>query len=522
MNKEFLKRITDAHSWLGLIISGLLFIVFFAGSIALFRAEITQWSMQPHFEPTKGAQLPVSRIFEIAIKDRKFDAKEHLTLVKPSKYSPYYKVYVDVEHEPGQEDHDALLIDPISGEIIASVDDFYLANFIYELHYDLNIPAGSYVIGFVTLFFFFAIISGIFMHARKLFSNFFKYRAQQQKRSQLLDMHNVVGVMSLPFTIMYAISGLIFNLVIIYQIAFAVILYKGDQQALLNDAGYQAIEPKWADRAWENPEIDKILQNIKDKYNTEPSMVRFYNYGDQSAVMQIRGEVHTEFAYRYETAIAVSNQEALYVKDENNPNTLVKGLYVISRLHFGDYAGLDLRVLYFILGIGVCALIITGNLLWIEKRSKQRNQSPKTLAFVNNFTLWSTGGVVIATAVAFITERLLPITLTQRPDYMVYSFIATLVIVACVLPFNSNKKAFLGYLLKISGLLLLSTVILDWVMFGTGVLDLWQQGIKTVIATEIGLMLVAWIFIFTSTKLIKPYKKVQKNNEGEAILEVQN
>ena len=88
---------------------------FFAGSIALFRAEITQWSMQPHFEPNKGAQLPVSQIFEIAIKDRAFDAKEHLTLVSPSKYSPYYKVYVDVEHEAGQEDHDALLIGPITG-----------------------------------------------------------------------------------------------------------------------------------------------------------------------------------------------------------------------------------------------------------------------------------------------------------------------------------------------------------------------------------------------------------------------
>lgn len=522
MNKAFLKNITEAHSWLGLIISGLLFIVFFAGSIALFRGEITQWSMQPHFKANQGESLPVSQILEIAIKDRNFDAKEHLTLVQPNKYMPYHQVYIDVEHEAGQEDHDALLIDPITGEIIGSPDDFYLANFIYKLHYDLNIPSGSYLIGFVTLFFFFAIISGIFMHARKLISNFFKYRAQKQKRSQLLDMHNVVGVMSLPFTIMYAISGLIFNLVIIYQIAFAVILYKGDQQALLDDAGYQEIAPKWEDKAWENPKVDDILQNIKDKYNSTPSMIRFYNYGDQSAVMQIRGEIHTEFAYRYETAISVSNQEALYVKDKNNPNTLVKGLYVISRLHFGDYAGLDLRVLYFILGIGVCGLIITGNLLWIEKRSKQRNQSPKALAFVNNFTLWSTGGVVIATAVAFITERIVPITFSLRSDYMVYSFIATLILVACVLPFNSDKKVFLGYLLKISGLLLLSTVVLDWVMFGTGILDLWQQGIKSVIATEIGLMLVACIFIFTSTKLIKPYKKAQEANENDAVLEVQN
>ena len=59
-------------------------------------------------------------------------------------------------------------------------------------------------------------------------------------------------------------------------------------------------------------------------------------------------------------------------------------------------------------------------------------------------------------------------------------------------------------------------------MFGTGILDLWQQGIKTVIATEIGLILVAWMFLFTSNKLIKPYKLTQKASESDAILEVQS
>ena len=43
MNKEFIKRLTLAHGWIGLVFSSLLFIIFFAGSIALFRQEITLW-----------------------------------------------------------------------------------------------------------------------------------------------------------------------------------------------------------------------------------------------------------------------------------------------------------------------------------------------------------------------------------------------------------------------------------------------------------------------------------------------
>jgi len=506
MDKQFLKRITDAHSWLGLIISGALFVIFFAGSIALFRGEIDQWSFQPHYEIAQGEQLPMSKVMELAIAGRAFEAKEHLTIIQPNEYNPYYTIYVDVEHEEGEEDYVSFFMDPVSGEMFSSPGNYFLATFIYHLHRDLNIPNGLYIVGFVTLFFFFALISGVFIHARKIFRNFFSYRAQQNKRSQLLDMHNVVGVMSLPYTIMYAISGLIFNLVIIYQIAFAVVLYKGDQQALLDDAGYQVIAPTWVDKEWFEPTIDQLYAQTTEQYNTAPRMLRMYNYGDESAVMHMYGEIKGEFAQKYEIAYSLKDNNNLLVKDQRNPNTLEQGMYVISKLHFGNYAGFDLRIIYFILGIGVCCLIVTGNLLWLEKRAKQRNQSARALKFVSNFTLWSTGGVIIATSVAFLTERLLPIVLEQRADYMVYSFLLTLALVAFALIFNRDKKRFLSVLLRGSAIILFSLVIIDWLMFGNTGLDLWQQGIQSVIGTEVGLTLMGLFLYFFGQKMlaIKP------------------
>ncbi|NQZ23878.1 MAG: PepSY domain-containing protein [Colwellia sp.] len=520
MDKEFLKRITDAHSWLGLIISGLLFIIFFAGSIALFRDEINQWSFQPHYEVAQGEKLAISEVMEKAISGRKFTPKEHLIIITPSDNLPYYTIYVDVEHEEGEKDYVGFFMDPVSGEEVAAPDDYFLATFIYALHVNLNIPNGSYIIGFVTLFFFFALISGIFIHARKMFSNFFKYRAEKQKRSQLLDMHNIVGVMSLPFTIMYAISGLIFNLVIIYQIAFAVVLYQGDQQALLDDAGYQAVEPQWLDKPWKSPNIDQIYAATTDKYNTEPRMIRMYNYGDESAVMHMFGQVKDDFAEEYEVAYNLSNDSPLLIKDSANPNTLVQGLHVISRLHFGNYAGFDLRIIYFILGIGVCGLIITGNMLWLEKRARQRNQSEKTLKFVTNFTLLSTGGIVLATSMAFLAERLLPITFSQREDYMVYSFVLSLALVAFSLIFNHNKKLFLSLLLRGSALILLLVLIVDWVMFGSKGVMLWQQGIKTIIGTEIGIMVMALLFYYCGAKLKNKQSRVSVNDSDDELLAV--
>jgi len=501
MNKEFLKRLTDAHSWLGLIISAVLFVVFFAGSLSLFRAEITQWSMQPHFSVSQGAPLPLSEILASAVAGVPFDAKEHLTVRTPEEHMPYYRAYIDVEHQPGEEDHLAFFIDPVTGEKITEIDSFFLADFIYDLHIDLNIPAGKYVVGFVCLFFFFALTSGIFIHARKLISNFFKYRSKDSARSKLLDMHNVVGVMSLPFTLMYAISGLIFNLVIIYQIAFALVLYKGDQQALLDDAGYQEVIVEWSDVEWQQPKIDSLMQQTTEKYGTTPKFIRIYNYGDDSAVIQFFGAGQNSLTDKYEITYQVKDEKVLFTKDLDNPNSLVIGLYTISKLHFGNYAGFDLRILYFVLGIGVCSLIVTGNLLWIEKRSRQRNQSFTTLKFVRNFTLWSSGGVVLATAIAFVSERLLPAEFANRETFMVYSFVAALLLTAITLIFNHNKKHFLGHLLILTAGLLALVIVLDWLMFAKNITLLWQQGIYTIVGTQVGLAIMAIIFAFSGRKL---------------------
>lgn len=503
MNKEFLKRITEAHSWLGLIISGVLFVVFFAGAISLFRAEINQWSMQPHLTVTDSEPLPISKIMESAIKGVPFDAKEHLTLVSPTPHNPYYSAYIDIHHQPGEKDYVGLLIDPNTGEQVAEIDDFELAEFIYDLHIDLNIPAGTYVVGVVALFFFFALVSGIIIHTRKLVSNFFKYRADDKPRSKLLDMHNVIGVMSLPYTVMYAFSGLIFNLVIIYQIAFALVLYQGDQQALLDDGGYKTVKTQWLDKAWQQPNIDQLVEQTTTKYQQTPRVIRAYNYGDESAVLHFFIAEQSSLTRNYEIAYNLKDDSVYFVRDDSNPNMLRQGLHVISKLHFGDYAGFDLRILYFVLAMGVCTLIVTGNLLWIEKRSRQRVKSVKTLAFVNNFTLWVTGGVVLATAVAFVTERLLPLGLVSRADYMIASFVMTLITVAVLLGFNENKKWFLGWLLRLSGYLAAFVIILDWVMFNREILTLWEKGITTIIGTEIGLAIVAFVLITIGNRLTK-------------------
>ncbi|QFU23599.1 PepSY domain-containing protein [Shewanella eurypsychrophilus] len=520
MNKQFLKRLTEAHSWLGLIISGLLFIVFFMGSISLFRSEIYLWSVLPHHTPAQGEVLSPSEIMTLAIKDRSFNAKEHLTLVSPTDEMPFYKVYVDIvlpEDATTDIDYVSLLMDPVSGEIVANVDDFYLADFIYQLHYDLNIPNGGYIIGFVTLFFFFALISGIFIHARKLFRQFFLYRTNEGKRDQLLTMHNVIGVMSLPFTLMYAITGLIFNLVIIYQIAFALVLYKGDQQALLSDAGYTQQMPEWLDKPLDTrAEVDTLVAQHIQEFGQSPRVIRAYNYGDSSALLHIFGSESGKFVSPVEQVFSLKDGETLFSRAPETPNTMTTGRIVLSTLHFGDYGGMDLRVIYLILGLGVCTLIVSGNLLWAEKRQQQRQSSLKSIALVNSMTLGSTMGVMLATAMAFLFERVMPIEWIARDQMLILSFVVTLGLYLLMAFVITDKRKLLFISLIATAAVVAMTMIFDWILFHQSIVELLNHGFLQVVGVQVGLSITLVLLIVVAFSLFGKSRHSSTTQVNEA------
>lgn len=502
MNKELIKRNTEAHGWLGLIISGLLFVVFFTGAISFFREEVQLWATSAHIKSIslEGQEiLPVSQIMEIAVKDRDFNAREHLTIYPPTHHEPYYTAYVDLVDKGEGEKVDALLIHPVSGDIIGNPDDFSLASFLYIVHYSLNIPFGSYLIGFVALFFLFSIFSGVLIHAADFVKGFFRYRADGRKRSQLLDLHNIIGVISLPYTLMFAVTGLIFNLVIIYQIAFGVILYKGDIDALLTDAGFVTVAPDWQDEPWSNPPVDELYQKSIDTWRGIPSQVRVYNYGDSSAVLEIYGLVENEFAGQFGVAYNVSDRSEVFSENGDDPNAVSAGLDVVSALHYGSFGGLDLRFVYFILAIAVCALIVTGNLLWVGAREK--TMSSAKLNFVGRFTLASTVGVAVATIFAFIAERLLPIGGYDRAAYLTYVFVTSLVAASSYIWLAADRRKVLVRLLQFFSAACFFLLLLDLTLYSSNLMQYIKNGFFAPLGVDIGVLVSAILSAYVSMKL---------------------
>lgn len=494
MNRDSLKALTNAHAWVGLIISTILFIVFFAGSLSLFRDDIIAWERDPNFAVTEqGDNFVIDGVVSQVVKN--YNIKEHtyFFLSLPTAAQPLASLYFEENLTEDKHIDKHLIISP-KGEILGDGDGFTWGNFLYTLHYDLHIPeVGLYFVGIITLFFFMALLSGVVIHWRKIISKFFQYR-KDGKKDKLLDAHNLIGVMGLPFHIMYAFSGLVFNLIIVYQISYAVVLFGGDQTKLFEAAGVVDIHQEETNIALPVQGLDKLLQTAKNSLGeVEITRMSIDHFGDESASVTFRGDDNSQFSTRKEVSYHIASERELYLTKNNYDNDIRGGLAVIASLHFGDFAGYTLRILFFILGIGTCYIILTGNLMWIQKKLNLRieKQSLFGLRIVYAMTTGGFIGTIFATAVGFLCARILAVDQLERSDLIGYIFFACLFTAIAVSLMIKSQKQFAAIFLKVTAVILALTPIMDWLYVSQGIMAMLKLGYYHVIIVEVMLLSLA-------------------------------
>lgn len=496
-NTIALKNSIDAHGWLGVIFSFALFLIFWAGAVSLFKVEIQHWAESPsHFSTINhsitinGEAKKVSELLQQKLTEYPVDRESRITINMPGKERDYYLMHLkllDSENSSEKSSTRIIKVDPNTGETLGDSKQFSFAHFMFELHHNLHWPdIGVYITGFVALFFLLALFSGIYIHSNKIISNFFKYRPTG-RRTQFRDLHNLVGVISLPYTLMYAITGAIFNLALIFQITFVVFLYQGDTETLLNDVGLPkvpSLESTGTEYNMEN--LSGILDSVNNEYGPVNTL-RIADYGDQAATVEFQGEYDDRFATRYMVKYDIFNQEKL-IETGVAHNGFQKAYETLNTLHYGSFGGLDLRFMYFLLAMSVLAMIIAGNLLWVEKRDSQSSYARSTY-LISKLTLGSCIGLIIATAVGLLLERGISPEMTDRHQIVIASFILILAASLIAAFITKSNHRFITLSLYLTAIVLIVIVAVDWVMYSQEILEMTKGGDLMVIGVEIALLL---------------------------------
>ncbi|KZN34042.1 hypothetical protein N480_22895 [Pseudoalteromonas luteoviolacea S2607] len=428
MKESFFRSMTWLHTWVGLLLCWLLFLIFFAGTISFFRHEISLWN-QPAVHNIDHNKQQQQTLIESGLAYLNSAAPEanRWWIGLPSSRQPELQVSHRHSQGEGKRDkwHDERL-DPNTLLPIEGLVDTKGGNFFYRLHFDLHYmdrKLARWLVCFASLFMLIALISGIVIHKR-IFKDLFQFRPQKGVRAWL-DAHNLSSVLALPFHLMITYTGLITLIFMLFPNP-AETLYEDGLKGFRADFYPERQRIEASNKKLDEPAFEAAFthfyqnwpeQKIKRVIVDHPSntAVNIKIYGDNGTL--IRDE-YPYWQYSGTTGELLKTARL----DPSNAEMLYGGMIAV---HSGRLAHPGLRWLYFICGIAGCVMIASGCIMW-AKRIKERLKPTQTASFglklVETLNIATIMGLPLATAGFFYANRLLPPDMVARADKEVLVF----------------------------------------------------------------------------------------------------
>ena len=406
MFRSLRSSLTWLHTWGGVFLGSILFAVFWMGTLSVFDREIDRW-----MNPQSRLEI-LNDNFSLDFVLEKYLPPEvsRWEIVYPSQRDKVLRLFYDDNNGYQRVD-----VNPVNYERLSYTETAGGTGFIYPFHYHLMFPQnmGMWVVAFASMVMLALLVSGIVIH-RKILVDFFTFRPRTRLTRSSLDLHNITGVMGLPFHFAITISGLI-----LFQNYYAAPVI--DRVYGGNSFWYPPPEAYNRDVAgaldWIRTPIgrdsqtfaslDLMLEQAKERWEGLPFRVRAYNYDDVNGTVEFRRgrEDAVPLTFDWISFDAVTGD---LLKDFS-PMPLAQGWRWISGFHFIQFEHWTARWLFFVLGITGCVLIATGFIVWFETRRKRHNKTESLSVYaVESLTVASVTGLIAATFAFFLSNRLLP------------------------------------------------------------------------------------------------------------------
>ncbi|MDB6060284.1 MAG: PepSY protein [Verrucomicrobiaceae bacterium] len=521
MKEGFRPAMAWLHTWGGLVFTWLLFAIFFAGTLSFYREEITLW-MQPELH---RVQSSVDQFDGVAfalkeLQQRAPDAKRWSINFPDARDATISISWT----KDGRFDRNATaVIDPNNGAVLnprATLGGTFFRSFHYSL---MAGPLGVWIVGAATMMMLVALITGVIIH-KKIFKDFFTFRPQKSPGRSWLDAHNVSGVMSLPFHLMITYTGLV-TLMFTFVPAAATIAYQGDQALFLKEAFSRKEAPAASGQPAALTDLLPLLIKTRTHWHgAEIGGVTINNPGDTVAVIDITRKRGATLAARAEPVLRFDGVSGQQLNEFTNDSVAKSTYGVFYGLHVAWYAGFFLRALSFVMGITGCVMIASGAVLWtVKRRDKHTGDSSATgYRFVEAFNVAGIAGLMVASAIYFWANRLLPVNLQERIDWeMRCLFIAWLLTLAHAILRDKPTAAWRDQF-WLAGFLIALLPVLNAVTGGLSLFEAMLQNHWRLAGVDLSTMPLAAVLAWTGWRIGLPKKTTSaKRNSKSRIVDLE-
>ena len=392
MDKTTKQNALNAHNWVGVFLSVLLFLVCLSGTVAVFHLEFERWE-QPHIQEMDNVSPQVIEKAMDTFLAQNPEESHHLYVVFPTSDIP--RLVVENDHKAYFADQEGNLLEE---------ESVSFTQMLVDLHLYLNLPQswGMILVSALGAIICTLVITGIIAHKR-MSKDAFKLRRGGNGQQAQIDLHNRFGLWAAPFHLVIGITGAYFGMAGIILVTVATLNYNGDRDAVVNQIFTP--DPVLAPQEGK-PAIGKAFAQMETLApEKSPIFLTVHEVGEPEQFIEIYAKAPNRMiyaeGYRFDTAgnfVGVAGYEF-----GEWGKQLVWAMY---RLHFGDFAGMTSKWLYFVLGVMLTMLCVSGMEVWLSKKAH-----PPLASRLWYRVVWGSVSALALTAIAdmFISGSLIAV-----------------------------------------------------------------------------------------------------------------
>ena len=437
LSPALIKSALASHSWLGLFVGGLMYVICLSGALLVFHPELEQWEQA--FAPEvrhldiQGAEWTFNDFVR-----RGEGLTPHLYLVLPSADSP--RARIATERQSWFLNADGSL---------GPREDNAWSTLLVNLHYYLHLPEswGMIVVSALGAVLVGLIASGFLTHPG-LFRDAFRLRQAGSRQLAQTDLHNRLSVWAAPFHLMIAVTGAYFGLALPTLALVADAEFGGDRDRVVELAFGE--EPTLARQ--DGPfNFAKPLEEVaRMAPDARTFLIVVHDVGTAKQHLSVSARHPGRLIYA-ENYLFTTDGAFLGTEGRLDGNLGKQALYSIYRLHFGNFAGTFVKLLYLAFGLALAVVAASGVNIWLAKRRKDDGLSD----------LWV--GIVWGTPLALVVSAAISLYVDMPLTWMMWAILAAACAVSLIARDTAASKRVLRLALLAATLLL---VICHAGMFG--------------------------------------------------------
>lgn len=353
------------HKWSSLVCTIFMLLLCLTGLPLIFHHEIGHLLGTEVEAPEMPADTPRADLDRIIAKAHSLHPERVVQFVSQAEDDDKLWFVTLTPTPDPTDDFKSVVVDARTAEVLAQPK--FDEGFMYvmlKLHVDLFAGlAGKLFLGFMGLLLVLAIVSGVVLYApfmRKL--DFGEVRRDRSPRVKWLDLHNLLGIVTLVWALVVGATGVIntwADLMIKYwqydKISTLLAPYKG-----------QPLTPV-AERGSLQRSIDVAQAHVPGH---KVSFIAFPGTAFSSPhhnTFFLRGQ--TPLTSRLLQPVMVDAKSAEVTAAPELPWYLT-ALLVSQPLHFGDYGGMPMKIIWALLDLITIVVLGSGLYLWWERRRK--------------------------------------------------------------------------------------------------------------------------------------------------------